>query len=146
MTEVSGGLTSDGYAAYRWSATLPSRRHGSPASGPSPAELARTQHEADAAHLFELLTRSSCGHEEALAELYDLTSSRIYGLVLSVVRSTDLAATVTQDVYVDVWRQSARYRPGNGSVLRWVLAMAHSKAVERVRLASSSVVGEPVLE
>ncbi|MGV8910870.1 MAG: sigma factor [Propionicimonas sp.] len=87
-------------------------------------------------HLVELMTACSGGQEEALAELYDLTSSRIYGMVLWIVRSTELAAEVTREVYVDVWRQSARYFPGNGSVLRWVMGMAHRRSVDRVRLAT----------
>jgi len=90
-----------------------------------------------AAHLVELITRCSCGQEEALAELYDLTSSGIYGMVLCVARSTDLAAAITTDVYVEVWRRSGRYFPGEGSVVRWVMTMAHRMAVDRVRVAAA---------
>jgi RNA polymerase sigma-70 factor (ECF subfamily) len=95
--------------------------------------------EAEAAHLAELVARSSRGHEEAFSELYDLTSSRIYGLVLKVLRSADHAAEVTQEVFVEVWRQSARYAPDKGSVLAWMSTMAHRRAVDRVRSVSSEV-------
>jgi RNA polymerase sigma-70 factor (ECF subfamily) len=95
--------------------------------------------EAEAAHLVELMTLSSRGHEEAFAELYDLTSQRIYGIVLRVLRSPDHAAEVTQEVYVEVWRQSARYSPGKGSVIAWMTTMAHRRAVDRVRSVSSEV-------
>ena len=54
-----------------------------------------------AARLADLLDRSARGQEEAFAELYDATSSRIYGVVLKVLRSPDLAAEVTQEVYVE---------------------------------------------
>ena len=96
--------------------------------------------EAEAAHLVDLLTRSSRGHEEAFAELYDLTSSRIYGIVLRVLRSADHAAEVTQEVYVEVWRQSARYDTDRGTVLSWMSTMAHRRAVDRVRSVTSEVV------
>ncbi len=95
--------------------------------------------EAEAAHLAELVARSSRGHEEAFSELYDLTASRIYGLVLKVLRSADHAAEVTQEVFVEVWRQSARYAPDKGSVLAWMSTMAHRRAVDRVRSVSSEV-------
>ncbi len=85
------------------------------------------------------MARSSRGHEEAFSELYDLTSSRIYGLVLKVLRSADHAAEVTQEVFVEVWRQSARYAPDKGSVLAWMSTMAHRRAVDRVRSVSSEV-------
>jgi RNA polymerase sigma-70 factor, ECF subfamily len=73
--------------------------------------------EAEAAHLVSLMALCSRGHEDAFAELYDLTSQRIYGIVLRVLRSPDHAAEVTQEVYVEVWRQSARYSPDKGSVM-----------------------------
>jgi RNA polymerase sigma-70 factor (ECF subfamily) len=93
--------------------------------------------EADAAHLVDLMTRSSRGHEDAFAELYDLTSSRIYAIVLRVLRSPDHAAEVTQEIYVEVWRQSSRYASTKGSVLAWMTTMAHRRAVDRVRSVSS---------
>jgi RNA polymerase sigma-70 factor (ECF subfamily) len=86
--------------------------------------------EAEAAHLVELMTLSSRGHEDAFAELYDLTSQRIYGIVLRVLRSPDHAAEVTQEVYVEVWRQSARYSSDRGSVIAWMTTMAHRRAVD----------------
>jgi RNA polymerase sigma-70 factor (ECF subfamily) len=89
--------------------------------------------ETEAAHLVELMTLSSRGHEEAFAELYDRTSQRIYGIVLRVLRSPDHAAEVMQEVYVEVWRQSARYSREKGSVIAWMTTVAHRRAVDRVR-------------
>jgi len=98
-----------------------------------------TGREKEAAHLVELMTLSSRGHEDAFAELYDLTSQRIYGIILRVLRSPDHAAEVTQEVYVEVWRQSARYSSDKGSVIAWMTTMAHRRAVDRVRSVSSEV-------
>jgi RNA polymerase sigma-70 factor (ECF subfamily) len=95
--------------------------------------------ETEAAHLVELITLSSRGHEEAFAELYDRTSQRIYGIILRVLRSPDHAAEVMQEVYVEVWRQSARYSQGRGSVVAWMTTMAHRRAIDRVRSVSSEV-------
>jgi len=109
---------------------------GGEAPRPGPAPTGR---EADAARLVELMARSARGHEDAFAELYDLTSGRVYGTVLRVLRSADHAAEVTQEVYVEVWRQAARYAPEKGSVLGWMTTMAHRRAVDRVRSVSSEV-------
>ena len=106
----------------------------------SPAGQPRvTGRSAENDRLGELVLRSARGHEDAFAELYDLTSSRIYGVVLRVLRSADHAAEVTQEVYVEIWRQSARYAPDKGSVLGWMTTMAHRRAVDRVRSVSSDV-------
>jgi RNA polymerase sigma-70 factor (ECF subfamily) len=89
--------------------------------------------------LVNLMALCSRGHEDAFAELYDLTSQRIYGVILRVLRSPDHAAEVTQEVYVEVWRQSARYSPDKGSVIGWMTTMAHRRAVDRVRSVSSEM-------
>ena len=85
------------------------------------------------------MNRCARGHEDAFAELYDLTSSRIYSIILRVLRSPDHAAEVTQEVYVEIWRQSARYASDKGSVIAWMTTMAHRRAVDRVRSVSSEV-------
>ena len=90
--------------------------------------------------LEELVTAASRGDERAFAELYDQTSSRVYGMVLRVIRDPAQAAEVTQDIYLEVWRQSARFDAGKGGVLPWLLMIAHRRAVDRVRAAQSSMV------
>ncbi len=88
--------------------------------------------------LAELVGQATRGHDEAFAELYDLTSSRIYGLILRVVRSPDLAAEVTQETYIEVWKQSSRFDETKGSVLAWMCVIARRRAVDRVRSVVSS--------
>ncbi|MFC7620294.1 ECF RNA polymerase sigma factor SigK [Microlunatus sp. GCM10028923] len=83
--------------------------------------------------LEQLIAQAARGHEDAFAELYDRTVARVYGLVLRVLRSPDLAAEVTQEAYVEIWRSSAGYRPESGSALSWLLAIAHHRAVDQVR-------------
>jgi RNA polymerase sigma-70 factor (ECF subfamily) len=118
--------------------SLPPDSEGQP-SRSAPRTVGPNGRETEAAHLVELMALSARGHEEAFAELYDLTSQRIYGIILRVLRSPDHAAEVTQEVYVEVWRQSSRYSSGRGSVIAWLTTMAHRRAVDRVRSVSSEV-------
>ena len=92
-----------------------------------------------AVELVDLMARSARGDHGAFAELYDLTSRRVHGVVLRVLRSPEHAEEVTQEVYVEVWQQSARYTRAKGSVLAWIATMAHRRAVDRVRSVSSEV-------
>ena len=71
--------------------------------------------------------------ERALAALYDATLSRVYGLVLRVVRRPALADEVVEDTYFQVWRQAARFDPARGRALPWLLGMARSRAIDAVR-------------
>ena len=50
-----------------------------------------------------------------------------------------IAQEVTQEVYLEVWKQAPQYAQEKGSVLAWMLTMAHRRAVDRVRSVSSEV-------
>jgi len=83
--------------------------------------------------LAELLRRSGKGDEAAFAQVYDLTSAKVYGLAVRVARSPELAAEVVQEVYLMAWQQCARFDPQRGTVLAWLCTLAHRRAVDRVR-------------
>ena len=118
--------------------SLPPDSEGQPSRSAPRPEGSRGR-ETEAAHLVELMALSARGHEDAFAELYDLSSQRVYGIILRVLRSPDHAAEVMQEVYVEVWRQSARFSAAKGSVIAWMTTMAHRRAVDRVRSVSSEV-------
>ena len=99
--------------------------------GPATARRAADPGHNDALHA--VFDRVRQGDEDAFAELYDMTSARVHGLVLSVLRAPDLAAEVTQEVYVEIWRQAARWSPEKGSLRAWMHTIAHRRAVDRVR-------------
>lgn len=85
-----------------------------------------------------LLRRSARGDEAAFAEVYDATSSRVYGLIMRVIRDPAQAAEVAQECYLQVWQNAARFDFARGSVTGWILTMAHRRAVDRVRSAQSA--------
>jgi len=85
-----------------------------------------------------LIKASSLGDEAAFAELYDATAARLFGLILRTVRDRAQAEEVTQDAYLDIWRNSSRFDPGLGSALSWLMTIGHRKAVDRVRTAEAT--------
>lgn len=114
---------------------------------PPPHPVDQTQQlvsgrEVQAARLVSLVNRCARGHEEAFTDLYDQTCDRIYGVIVRVIRSPDLAAEVTQEVYSEIWRQAGRYLETRGSVLAWMTTVAHRRAVDRVRAENSGVARE----
>jgi RNA polymerase sigma-70 factor (ECF subfamily) len=62
----------------------------------------------------------------------------VFGLVRRVVRDPAQTDEVTQEVFLEIWRQSARYDPSRGSMLSWVMTIAHRKAVDRVRSSEAA--------
>lgn len=80
-----------------------------------------------------LLRRCADGDKAAYAQLYERIAPRVFGLVRRVVHNRELSEEVTQEVLIDVWRHSARFDTTRGSAMGWILAIAHRRAVDRVR-------------
>jgi RNA polymerase sigma-70 factor (ECF subfamily) len=90
----------------------------------------------DEAQLAEWIARIAEHDERALGCLYDATLPRVYGLVLRIVRRPDLADEVVEDAYFQVWRQALRFDPARGGAQTWLLSMARSRAIDRLRSES----------
>lgn len=80
-----------------------------------------------------LLRQIARGDSDAFATFYDLTKSRVYGVVARVLRDAGYSEETTQEIYLEVWRTASEYDAVKGSPLAWVLTMAHRRAVDRVR-------------
>lgn len=80
-----------------------------------------------------LLREVARGDRAAFADVYDLTKSRVYGMVMRVLRDPGYSEETTQEVYLEVWRTAATYDSRKGTALSWLLTMAHRRAVDRVR-------------
>ncbi|GAA2208292.1 hypothetical protein GCM10009850_037500 [Nonomuraea monospora] len=87
--------------------------------------------------LEELLQAVGKGDRGAFERLYEVLAPRVYGLVLRVLRDRAHSEEVAQEVLVEVWRSAARFEPGKGSGLAWVLTIAHRRAIDRVRAAQA---------
>jgi RNA polymerase sigma-70 factor (ECF subfamily) len=85
----------------------------------------------------DLMRRAARGDSEAFARLYDELSSAVYGLARRVVRDPARAEDVTQEVFLDVWKQATRFDAGRGKAKTWVMTIAHRRAVDAVRRSES---------
>ena len=85
-----------------------------------------------------LLELAAFGDLQAFGRFYDLMAPRVYGLALRVLRDPGYAEETAQEVFLQVWKQAADYRPSLGSVQSWVLTITHRRAVDRVRSESSA--------
>ncbi|MGH8049636.1 MAG: sigma factor, partial [Arenimonas sp.] len=70
---------------------------------------------------------------DALAKLYELTVSRVYAVVMRVLRHAADAEEVISDVYLQVWEKANRFESERGSVMAWMNTIAWSRAVDKLR-------------
>ncbi|MFG3343601.1 ECF RNA polymerase sigma factor SigK [Streptomyces sp. NPDC048018] len=80
-----------------------------------------------------LMGKVAQGDREAFSGIFTAVSEPVLGTVLRVLRDRAMSEEVAQEVLVEVWRTAPRYDPGRGSVLTWVLTIAHRRAIDRVR-------------
>lgn len=90
----------------------------------------------------ELLGRIASGDREAFATLYDRYAPRAYGLLLRVLRNRADADDVLQETFLQVWRQAIRFDPSRAAADVWVLLVARSRAVDRLRKRGVATTGE----
>ena len=74
----------------------------------------------------------AAGQQDALAQLYHLTRTAVYGLSLSYLKNTHDAQDITQDVFVHVWDHAPQYRP-TGSPMGWLLTVCRNLCLMRLR-------------
>ncbi len=81
----------------------------------------------------DLIRRMAGGDEQALAAFYDRWNSLVHAVVLRILRQRDDVEDVVEEVFWQAWRQADRYLATRGSVQTWLLTIARSRALDRVR-------------
>ncbi|HET7844824.1 MAG TPA: sigma-70 family RNA polymerase sigma factor [Xanthomonadales bacterium] len=68
--------------------------------------------------------------QSALAKLYDLTCDRVNAVALRVLGNAHDAEEVVVDTFQQAWNRAAQYEAGRGTVLRWLLVIAQTRALD----------------
>ena len=75
--------------------------------------------------------------EAALRELYELTSSKLYGVALKVVSNREWAEDVLQEAYLNIWRIAGDYRVALSPPMAWMGVIVRSRALDFRRRRAS---------
>jgi RNA polymerase sigma-70 factor, ECF subfamily len=98
------------------------------------------------AELVWLLACVAKGDQGAFERLYVATRSKLYGVVLRILRRTDLADEVMQDTYLKIWRSAGDFDASVASPMTWMVAIARNRAIDLVRRkAEASIEEEPAV-
>lgn len=83
----------------------------------------------------ELVRRMQAGDEQALGAFYDRWFPVVGGVVARILRSAADVEDVIEEAFWQAWRQADRFVEGRGSVQTWLLTIARSRALDRLRAA-----------
>ena len=65
--------------------------------------------------------------------LYDHYSQALYGVILRIVGSEDIAQESLQDVILKVWNNISTYDPEKGKLFTWMLNIARNQSIDKLR-------------
>jgi RNA polymerase sigma-70 factor (ECF subfamily) len=80
-----------------------------------------------------LLRRMAAGDSLALRQLYDRCSPAVLAMALRILRSRGEAEDVVQEAFVEAWKRASTFDPRRGTAFSFVLAIARSRALDRLR-------------
>ncbi len=80
-----------------------------------------------------LLLRVKERDQTAFSELYDRYSTLVYSMVLKIVKATDEAEDLIQEIFLQIWNKADMFAQDKGSVYTWIVTIARRKAIDRLR-------------
>ena len=90
----------------------------------------RTEQRASDAALIARIVRRD---QAALAELYDRYACMLSSVLNRILRDTQVAEEILQDIFFQLWRNPSRFDPARGSLPGWLMVIARHRAISQLR-------------
>jgi len=82
---------------------------------------------------WSLLERVVRKDEAALSELYDRYSGVVFSEAKRILRDTQTAEEILQDLFYQIWRTAERFDASRGSLAGWLMVAARNRAISKLR-------------
>ncbi len=80
-----------------------------------------------------LLSQVGLGNRRAFGQLYDLTSAKLFGVCLRLLRDRAEAEDALQEVFIKIWHNAARFQQAEASPMAWLVAIARNQSIDKLR-------------
>jgi RNA polymerase sigma-70 factor (ECF subfamily) len=101
---------------------------------------------ASAAEDRTLIDRITRGDGAALRALYDRCAPRALAIAQRILGGRAEAEEVVQETFIQVWKQAESYDVRRGGAMAWVVTIARSRAIDRLRSRAAADRAEAQLE
>lgn len=85
----------------------------------------------------ELMQEIKNGNVDALSKLYDEASGLVFSVAFRILENRADAEEVTLDVFTQAWKTASTWDTARGSVTAWLVLLARSRSLDRVRWRKS---------
>lgn len=85
------------------------------------------------AELERLIAACAQRDSTALRGLYTLTSPKLFGCMVRILKRRALAEEALQDVFVGIWQRAAQYDASRGRPWAWLISIARYRAIDVLR-------------
>ncbi|MGJ3245302.1 MAG: sigma-70 family RNA polymerase sigma factor [Elainellaceae cyanobacterium] len=85
----------------------------------------------------DLLDALKAGQTDALSTIYDRYANLVFKVALRILNNRDEAEDVTQEIFLKIWNRANLYEPNRGSFSNFLVTMARSRAIDKLRSRGS---------
>ncbi len=86
----------------------------------------------------ELLGRVAKGDVTALRVLYDEHAPRALAIARRILRNAEEAEDIVQETFLELWRRAHQFDGKRGGAVAWVVTIARSRAIDRLRASATA--------
>jgi RNA polymerase sigma-70 factor (ECF subfamily) len=105
------------------------------------SEIGAELRASDAALIDRIMQRD----ETALEALYDRYAGMLSSVLNRILRDTQAAEEILQDIFYQLWRRAPEFDASRGSLGGWLMVIARNRAISRLRHHNPAA-GEELLE
>jgi RNA polymerase sigma-70 factor (ECF subfamily) len=86
----------------------------------------------------ELLGRVAGGDVAALRVLYNEQAPRALAVARRILRNAEEAEDIVQETFLELWKRAPQFDGRKGGAVAWVITIARSRAIDRLRAAGTA--------
>jgi RNA polymerase sigma-70 factor (ECF subfamily) len=90
------------------------------------------------------LGRVAGGSQSALAEVYQKTSAKLFGICIRILGERGEAEDALQDIFISVWRKAGTFDAAKASPITWLATLARNRSIDRKRSKASRAPAAPL--
>ena len=85
------------------------------------------------------LSRVALGDRAAFAQLYQLSSAQLFGVILRINTDRAQAEDILQDCFVNIWRAAQSFDAARAQPMTWLTSIARNRAIDSLRRRKTEI-------